>query len=233
MQATSLLGPSTIVEEVTFPAGPYRLQGELAYPEEKPAVGAVVIAGPHPLLGGNLHNNVVRGLGNLLAGRFVTLRFNYRGVGRSEGPPADVATHLTRFWETSHVPGEADLWQDAQGAVDFVQALAPGLPLALVGYSFGCSLLPYVRAAGVEPTLVLIAPTVARHDYGPFLGLRRPLLVIASEDDFATDAGALRHWFDQLNAPRELILKRFDNHFFRGHEAWLAETVGRFLEGQS
>jgi hypothetical protein len=43
----------------------------------------VVLAGPHPLLGGTLHNNVVRGLGDGPArGGLATLRFNYRGVGQ-------------------------------------------------------------------------------------------------------------------------------------------------------
>jgi len=73
------------------------------------ARGAVVIAGPHPLLGGNMRNNVVRCLGDGLAEMgFLTLRFDYRGVGRSRGPQGDVTRHLAEFWKTSHAPGEMD-----------------------------------------------------------------------------------------------------------------------------
>lgn len=220
-----------IVEDVSFRAGNYQLQGELAYPEGETS-GAAVLAGPHPLLGGNLDNNVVRGLGDGLAERGVTtLRFNYRGVGRSQGPPVDVTRHLAQFWRTSHVDDETDLWQDVQGAADFLrEVVGPGHPLTLIGYSFGCVLLPHVRCTGPPLGLVLIAPTVDRHDYRSFLSLPGAKLAISSEDDFATDAGRLRDWFDQLADPKRLILRPLDNHFFRGHEAWLAQVVFDFLQ---
>jgi uncharacterized protein len=204
----------------------------LTYPEVGCARGAVVLAGPHPLLGGNMRNNVVRGLGDGLARLgLLALRFDYQGVGRSQGPQVDVAKHLAEFWRTSHVAGEMDLWQDLQAAVEFVQQCFPNLPLALVGYSFGCSLLPCVHPREDLDALVLIAPTVSKHNYDSFLTVNSPLLVIASEDDFATDAERMKTWFGTLSMPRQLLRQRYDNHFFRGHEPWLAETVFRFLEG--
>ncbi len=176
----------------------------------------------------------MRSLADGLAQRgLLTLRFDYRGVGRSQGPAIDVARHLAEFWRTSHAPGEMDFWQDVQGAVEFVQQNSPGLPLTLVGYSFGCALLPSIRAQADITALALIAPTVAKHNYDPFRSVNSPLLVIASEDDFATDAEQLAHWFDTLSMPRELIRQRCDNHFFRGHEDWLAETVCRFLDSHT
>jgi hypothetical protein len=57
-------------------------------------------------------------------------------------------------------------------------------------------------------------------------------LVVASESDFATEAGIARRWFDGLAAPKMLIQGAFDNHFFRGHEEWLAGSVFDFLRGQ-
>jgi len=223
-----------IAEEIFFPSHGVRLHGELVYPEKDRVIGAAVIAGPHPLLGGNMHNNVVRGIGDALAQRqVVTLRFNYRGVGRSDGPRMDVIGHLAEFWKTSHVPEEMDLWQDVQGAIDFVrQAAGADLPLALIGYSFGCVLLPRAQLAVGSPALILLAPTIAKHDYDSYLALENPKLIIASEDDFASDAARLQGWFDKLRAPKRLIQKRFDNHFFRGHEAWLADVVFDFLRDQ-
>ena len=223
----------TVTEDVLFPAGPYLLHGQLAYPEAGCAHGAVVIAGPHPCLGGNMRNNVVRGLGEGLAQKgLVTLRFDYRGVGRSQGPQVDVARYLVEFWQTGHAPGEMDFWQDVHGAAEFVQQAAPGLPLALVGYSFGCALLPYVRPQQDRAALILIAPTVAKHNYDSFRPVTNPLLVVASDDDFATDAQRLEAWFGALAMPRQLVRQRCDNHFFRGHEDWLVETVFRFLDGR-
>ncbi len=230
MPSLANLDQAIVTEDVLFRAGSYQLHGELAYPEAGRARGAVVIAGPHPLLGGNLRNNVVRGIGDGLARHgLLTLRFDYRGAGRSEGPRLDVARHLAEFWRTSHVSGEMDFWQDVQAAVDFVQQAVPGLPLALAGYSFGCALLPRVKPQQDLAALVLVAPTVAKHDFGSFRAVSTPLFVVASEDDFATDGQCLQDWFDALTMPRQVLRQRCDNHFFRGHEDWLADTVGNFL----
>ena len=64
---------------------------------------------------------------------------------------------------------EMHLWQDVQAAVDFVKRAVPGAPLALVGYSFGCALLPRVRRAGDITALLCIAPTIARHNFASYL----------------------------------------------------------------
>ena len=220
----------TVTENVQIPAGDHLLHGELAYPETGRARGIVVFAGPHPLLGGNMRNNVVRSLGDGLAQKgFMTLRFDYRGVGRSEGPRIDITEHVAEFWQTSHVSHEMDFWHDVQGAVAFVEQTSHGLPLALVGYSFGCALLPHVRPHHDLTGMVLIAPTVTKHDYDTFSSVTSPLLVVASGDDFATDGSRLDDWFNQLTMPGRLVRKHCDNHFFRGHEDWLTETVFQFL----
>jgi alpha/beta superfamily hydrolase len=208
------------------------LEGELSYPERRSPLAGAVVAGPHPLLGGTMQNNVVSALTRDLARRgLATLRFNYRGTGHSEGPPVDVVNSLAEFWKTSHVREESAYRQDLIGACQFLQeVLRPGTPLVRIGYSFGCSLLPAV----VRPhdPLILIAPTIGTHDYEAFTSVENPLLLIASEDDFAANDEHLREWFDRLSAPRRLERGRFDNHFFRGHEEWLAETIFAFLTEQ-
>jgi alpha/beta superfamily hydrolase len=144
-----------------------------------------------------------------------------------------VARHLAKFWQTSHAPDEMDLCHDVRAAVDFSRRIAgTDLPLALIGYSFGCVLLPHAHPADTRPSLVLIAPTLDKHDYSPYSLLALPALGVASEDDFATPAGRIRDWFGRLPGPARLLLKKLDNHFFRGHETWLAGVIGDFLEGQ-
>jgi alpha/beta superfamily hydrolase len=221
------------VESIGFSTGPHRLEGELAYSGALHPLGAVALAGPHPLLGGTMDNNVVRALAAGLAQRnMATLRFNYRGVGRSEGPPGDAASDLARFWQTSRTPEEKNYRADLTAAVAHLrEAVGPRLPLALVGYSFGCTLLPHAGLGGDTP-LVLIAPTVGTHDYDGFAGATGPLLVIAPRGDFAADAGRLSRWFDGLGAPRRLVRANLDNHFFRGHEPWLVDAVQAFLRDQ-
>jgi alpha/beta superfamily hydrolase len=223
------LESAATIEHIAIPGPGHRLHGLLAYPPDGDPCCSVVLAGPHPLLGGTMHNNVVRALGDGLAERgMLTLRFDYRGVGQSEGPRFDVAEHLAEFWHTSHVADELDLAHDVQAAVEFIQeAAGTSHRIVLVGYSFGCALLPLVRVP--QPAYVLIAPTIAKHDYAAFIGRNAPTQVITSEDDFASDTSRLRAWFDGLTGPRSLILRRFDNHFFRGHENWLADSVCEFL----
>jgi alpha/beta superfamily hydrolase len=228
-----------VVESVRFASGPYWLEGELAYAEAASPVGAVVLAGPHPLLGGHMRNNVMCGLGDGLARQgFVTLRFNYRGVGGSEGPAVDTAAHLARFWETSRVPDEAHHQDDLAAALDWLRsAVGDEMPFALAGYSYGCSLLPSaLREAGARRgavlPLVLIAPTVGTHDYGGFEAVTSAKLVVAAEGDFAADTPHLLSWFDGLREPKRLLRPDGDSHFFRGHEDWLAATVADFLDDQ-
>jgi alpha/beta superfamily hydrolase len=145
----------------------------------------------------------------------------------------DVARHVAQFWETSYAPGELDLGQDLQAAVAFLRlAVGPALPLALVGYSFGCSLLPRAVPDGTSMPLVLIAPTVGTHGYDAFASAAGPKLVIAPEGDFAADPECLRQWFARLPGTRWLVPVRGDGHFFRGQERWLVETVAEFLHEQ-
>ena len=92
-------------ERVTFKSGELTLEGMIAYPDG--AAGphrAAVVCHPHPLYGGSMYNNVVdAALGALHARGFATLRFNFRGVGQSEGEfddgkgEADDAVAAVRF----------------------------------------------------------------------------------------------------------------------------------------
>jgi alpha/beta superfamily hydrolase len=193
----------------------------------------VLLAGPHPLLGGSMHNNVVRGLGDGLARHgFATLRFNYRGVGGSEGPAGDVAASLAAFWQTSCGPDEPYYQADVNAACAFLRSAAGhDLPLGLVGYSFGCTLLPAALPAGHgAAALVLVAPTVGAHDYAAFEAVDRPKLIVAPEGDFAADAGLLSAWFARLPGRKTLVRPRLDSHFFRGFEDWLVAMTGAFLD---
>jgi uncharacterized protein len=229
---SSSTAPERVVTEtIRFAAGPYMLEGELLYPESSQPVGAVVVANPHPLLGGDMGNNVVRELTSGLAERgLAALRFNYRGTGGSEGPAVDSAANLSRFWETSHIASEADYDADLEAAIDYLREILPaGIPVSAAGYSFGCSLLPRLKSVAELHHFVLIAPTVAKHNYDDFLSVDRPTLVIAPEDDFATEIQAVKRWFDRLTCPKKLIATRLDNHFFRGHEHWLTEMIFAFL----
>jgi len=138
--------------------------------EAAPAArAAAVIAHPHPPQGGTMHNPVVFHAGRELCGRgFTALRFNFRGVGRSDG----------RFDDGR---GELD---DLAAAVAWMRQEAPFLPLVLVGYSFGAWCASRLAAAddGIAAFVAIGLPTIY-HPFEELERLGRPVAVIQGSDD--------------------------------------------------
>jgi alpha/beta superfamily hydrolase len=98
-------------QRVTFPSGSLTLEGLLAKPDGDRLVRGAVVCHPHPQYGGSMYNNVVDAvLAAMWKKEWATLRFNFRGVGESEG-------------EHSGGAGEAE---DAAAAVAFVSS-QPGV----------------------------------------------------------------------------------------------------------
>ena len=151
------------------PAG--RLEARVSHPESEPAFAAVV-AHPHPLYGGNMSNAVVQWASEELAGLgAATLRFNFRGVGESEG------TH-------DNGKGEA---LDLAAAEDALAREIPGRPLWLVGYSFGAVMVFRRLDGDARPTAaVLLAPPVPHYDFSSLSSCPTPLgLIVGQQDDIA------------------------------------------------
>jgi alpha/beta superfamily hydrolase len=89
---------------------------------DAPPRGIALVAHPHPLYGGTMDNKVTQTLARTFVGLgYVAVRFNFRGVGASEG------VH-------DHGLGETD---DMQLMLAHMRARFPGLPVALAGFSFG------------------------------------------------------------------------------------------------
>lgn len=180
--------------------------------------GGVILCHPHPQYGGDMHNNVVSSLQSALAGvGFSTLRFNFRGVGESEGSYADGS-------------GEEG---DVRGAVDFVMTdQGADTPLYLLGYSFGAAVGTRAVAGDdrVE-ALVCISPPIAMYDFSYLTGDRRPKLLVAGDGDFVCPVAALRELFDSLGEPRSLHIVPGADHFWWGREDQVANYVIDFLQG--
>jgi alpha/beta superfamily hydrolase len=183
------------------------LDGRLVYPELAAPFGRVVLAGPHPELGGHIGNNVVRGLSEGLAARgLIVLAFDY-------SPNGTGAEHASEF----------------RAAVEEMDEMTGSdQPLAHVGYSYGCSVLQAALTISNIP-LVLVAPTIGIHDFTPLHDCKNHLLVVAPERDFALDEIEFSKWFVRLPGAKHLIRGEWDGHFFRGHEDRLADSVFAFL----
>jgi alpha/beta superfamily hydrolase len=139
------------------------------------ARGRAVIAHPHPLHGGTLHNPVVFHVDRELHGLGLsTLRFNFRGVGASQG---------------AHDEGRGEV-EDVGAAVRWLAGIDAGTPLLLVGYSFGswCCVRHAVRDPAVA-ALIAIGLPVRKYAFDALAELDRPVAVVqGTADEFGSAA---------------------------------------------
>ena len=186
------------------PAGRIEALLEQADAERSARVG--IVCHPHPQYGGSMHDAVVDAASRALRANGIdALRFNFRGVGASEGSyDSGVGEIDDLLAVAAHARGE-------QGYDDVL----------VVGYSFG-SRVAWGAARRVAPTqLVLVAPPIGMMDYPAEHAPACPVVVvIGSADDFA-DGNALRSWCAERGADLRLI--EGANHFFAG--AWDAVTA--------
>lgn len=196
--------------DLAGPAG--RLESILMSPEREP-VAAAVVCHAHPLHGGVMHfKPVFRAAKALQAQGVVALRFNFRGVGRSEG---------------SHDHGRGEQ-EDARAALGELERRHPGLPLLLGGFSFGSTVALRVAArdARVRAVFALGYP-FGRPDGGaPLEAVRQPRLFVQGEHDEFGSGQALRARVEPLPPPRELVVVPGADHYFTG----LLEPLQQALE---
>jgi alpha/beta superfamily hydrolase len=202
-------------EKVTFPVGDIALEGLLALPHEQPRIG-IVVCHPHPLYGGEMHNNVVTALVRAfqVAGH-ATLRFNFRGVARSGGRHDDGN-------------GEQD---DVKGAVSCLLGRVSPPTVVVAGYSFGS--IVGLKAGARDPRvskLIGVALPIARRDTSFLEGVAKPKLLISGDRDDISPAAQLAALFARLSEPKQLAIVRGADHFFAGLERDVADAAVRFLD---
>jgi uncharacterized protein len=181
------------------PAG--KLEALLEEPETDPAEIAVACH-PHPLYGGTMHNKVVYRLARgLRETGTVVLRFNFRGVGASEG------TH-------GHGAGELE---DARAALAWLRRRYPGLPVALAGFSFGARTILQAGCSAQGAARLIAAGYPTR--FGT-LGLletcRAPKHFLQSTHDEYGPREALEQLVASLPEPKSLTFIESRDHFFAG-----------------
>ena len=195
------------------PAG--RLETIVATPRG-PLSGVCVICHPHPLFGGTMANKVVWSLSNAaLKCGLRTARFNFRGVGRSEGLFDDTI-------------GETD---DALAVAAALRASAPGLPLVMAGFSFGGHVALKAASRTDTAALVTIAPPMGRslrNTEAP-AHPRTPWLAVHSADDEVVSYAETRAAFAAYDPPPEFVHFDGAGHFFHGRLGELEAAVRRFL----
>jgi alpha/beta superfamily hydrolase len=198
-----------VVREIPGPAGPLEV---LIDRPAGPARAAVVFAHPLPTDGGTMHTKVVFQCAKALARiGCVVLRFNFRGVGRSAGT-----------WDEGR--GELD---DFRAGLDHMAERHPDLELWAAGFSFGAWVAATVGASDDRIcALILIGPPVNRYDFSAVKMSTKPKFIIHGEADELIPFKAVRQFYAELEAPKELIEIDRANHLFDGQ----ASEVGDALE---
>jgi len=196
-------------------AGP--IEALVAMPAGPPA-GIAVICHPHPLHGGALTNKVTYQLASCaLKAGLVAARFNFRGVGRSEG---------------RHDEGRGET-EDTLAVVAWLRERAPGAALLLAGFSFG-AFVSLKAAARARPALqVSIAPPFKYFEGEPLPARPdAPWLVVHGRDDEVVDYEATRAVLARYAPPPELATLDGVGHFFHGRLRDLESVVSAFIHRQ-
>ena len=200
--------------ELAGPAG--RMQVLRDRPEGA-SRGVAVIAHPHPLFGGTMDNKVVQTLARAFVQcGWTAVRFNFRGVGTSEG------SHDQGVGET------ADL-------LALVQAVAPEGPVALAGFSFGAFVtaqaLQSLWSARDVRAVVLVGTAASRFQVAPLPpDSHERALLIHGEQDETVPLAAVLDWARQQSLPVTVVPGV--EHFFHGQLPLLKGLVVRHLHAQ-
>lgn len=204
--------PETLV---TIPEGEMTLEG-LHQPGK--GLEAAVICHPHPLYGGDMGNNVVSILQEVLEEwGWGTLRFNFRGVGGSGG---------------RHDGGRGEV-DDLLAAVDYLERQGV-TAVHLAAYSFGVWIGLKALPQGLQPaSAILVSPPL---DFLDFAGLRlpaAPCLVAAGDRDGFCAAGSLERWLAAQAPGKERVdvqILRGCDHFYWNQGDLLAVRIREFLQ---
>ena len=184
--------------EITGPAG--RIEGLLQENEGVEPSSVALVCHPHPLYGGTLHNKVTHRLASTLHARgAAVLRFNFRGVGKSEGV---------------HDRGRGE-HHDSHALRDRLRRRHPQARAWVAGFSFGSWVASRVAAAeAVVEQLVLVAPPVHTQTFDEMRTCPVPKLVVQGTADEVCRPENLRRVFPLWADPKRLAWVDGASHFF-------------------
>jgi alpha/beta superfamily hydrolase len=202
----------------TGPAG--RLEGRYQPSPNKNAPIAIVLH-PHPQFGGTMNNRIVYELFYLFQKRnFTTLRFNFRGIGRSQG-------------EFDHGTGELS---DAASALDWVQSLHPDSKSCWVaGYSFGAwiGMQLLMRRPEIEG-FISVAPQPNSYDFSFLAPCPSSGLIVHGDADKVAPPKDVQGLVDKLHHQKGIVITQKTikgaNHFFTEQMDEMLENCGDYVD---
>jgi alpha/beta superfamily hydrolase len=200
---------------VTLPGPAGTLEALLQENEARRHALTAVVCHPHPSYGGTMHNKVVHRLAQVLHARgAAVLRFNFRGVGQSEGG----------------FDGGRGETEDARAALAFMRERYPGARRWVGGFSFGSWIASRLAAAERDvDLLVLIAPPVRKSDFAMLHHGTLAKVVIQGTSDKTCPPEDLDREFPLWAEPKTLVRVEGATHFFDKQLADLAKALDQAL----
>lgn len=169
-----------------------------------------VVCHPHPLFGGTMDNKVVTTLARALHEAGIpTLRFNFRGVGRSTG-------------EFDAGVGETE---DARAVAAWGAGRWPGRELVIAGFSFGAFVALRLAQDTRAAQLITVAPPVVRFDFSGLIAPACPWLVVQGDADEVVSPQEVVAWAETMKPRPHLIVMPGVGHFFHGRLPDLRDAV--------
>jgi len=169
-----------------------------------------IICHPHPLYGGTLQNKVVHTLAKACLGLGMpAIRFNFRGVGKSEG-------HF------EHGLGEQ---QDCIAVATWARQQYPERPIWLAGFSFGSFVVYQAFTEIKAQRILLVAPPVGLFQFQSMDNISIPWCVIQGKDDEITPPDSVEAWVKGQRSPPKFFYLDDVSHFFHGKLTVLREIV--------
>ena len=206
--------------EVIFTGEDGRIEGRF-HPGRTRNAPIAIILHPHPQFGGTMNNPVVYQLYYAFANRgFAALRFNFRGVGRSQG----VFDH-----------GQGEL-SDAAAALDWAQAANPDARACwIAGFSFGAwiGMQLLMRRPEVEGFISIAAPANL-YDFSFLAPCPSSGLFVHGDKDAVVPVTAVGTLVEKLKTQKGIVIEqqivKGANHFFDGKTEELIEVVDEYLD---
>jgi uncharacterized protein len=186
--------------DIPGPAG--RLEALLEEPEEGAPRVAALVCHPHPLFSGTMHNKVVYRMARALRkSGCVVLRFNFRGVGTSEGKHGELIGEI----------------EDARSALAWLRERYPGIPYALGGFSFGARAITKLGCEQEGAQWLLACGLPTRHGPNEYLQTcAAPKVFIQSTNDQYGPKAEFEKQYEGFAEPKKLIWVESSDHFFAG-----------------
>lgn len=209
------LSTEEIVLFINGPAGKL----EALYCEQEQAKGIVLLCHPHPLYAGTMQNKVITTLQRIARdNNYTTLRFNFRGVGKSEGSYGE--------WQ-----GEI---ADAMAVYQYIQQKHPELPVTVMGFSFGaciasCLAHQLEQQGGILKQLIMIAPPIEMFNLDGRVPSQSPLLIIQPDADEVINPQQVYQWEQSLTREHTLLSVPECSHFFHGKLTDLKELITPYI----